>query len=69
MDANALRSKIDWEGGVLPALEYGIRDDDIDDEELAESWAELSASYADLEDSIYIFEEALSEKSDALNED
>lgn len=67
MDANALRAKIEWEGGVLDAMDYGIRDDDIEDEELATAWADMSLAYADLSDDIFEFEETLNEKCDALD--
>lgn len=34
-------NKVDWEGGLLDALYWGIRADMIEDQELAEAWAEL----------------------------
>jgi hypothetical protein len=42
-----LAGKIEWEGGILEALDYGIKTGDMPegDEELAEAWAKLEASF------------------------
>lgn len=45
-DRRLLRHKIEWEGGVLDALQYGIHASDIDDPELRALWAELEAANA-----------------------
>ena len=39
----ALRDRIDWEGGYFDAVEYGISPDDIDDPEVAALWEALCA--------------------------
>jgi hypothetical protein len=43
----ALASKIEWEGGVLESVDYGIRVEDMPegDTELAELWADLVVAY------------------------
>jgi len=41
MNARNLAAKVEWEGGIFEALSYGIRSTDIEDEELADLWAEL----------------------------
>jgi hypothetical protein len=43
----ALAAKIEWEGGVLESVDYGIRVEDMPegDTELAELWAELVPAY------------------------
>lgn len=46
MTAEELREKIDWEGGVWGALQYGITSHDIEDHELARRWAELERAFA-----------------------
>ena len=43
----ALRGKIDWEGGIIEALDYGIDTHDMPegDTELAEAWGKLATAY------------------------
>lgn len=43
-----LASKIEWEGGILDAVDYGIRAEDMPegDVEMAEAWHELEDAYA-----------------------
>ena len=43
----AVAGKIEWEGGIFEALDYGIKTEDMPegDTELAEAWRELSAAY------------------------
>jgi hypothetical protein len=36
-----VRNKIEWEGGILDTLFWGLRADIIADEELSSLWAEL----------------------------
>lgn len=40
--------KIDWEGGILSSLDYGLTDEDMPegDTELREAWAELMAAFS-----------------------
>ena len=40
-----IANKIQWEGGILDAVEYGIHATDIEDEDLAELWSELEFEY------------------------
>ena len=40
-DRELLAYKINWEGGVLATLDYGLEPDDIVDPELRAAWAEL----------------------------
>ena len=44
---SALAGKIEWEGGILEALDYGIKTADMpeSDTELTEAWAKLEASF------------------------
>lgn len=39
--------KIDWEGGILESLDYGLTEEDMPegDTELREAWAELMAAF------------------------
>jgi hypothetical protein len=43
----ALRDKLEWEGGIIEALDYGIRSTDmpLGDEELNEAWGKLAAAF------------------------
>lgn len=45
MTADEVYSKIDWEGGVYGALQYGLSANDIADEDLARGWDELSRRF------------------------
>ena len=45
MTARAVAQKIQWEGGILGALEYGLRSDEIEDPELATLWRRLESLY------------------------
>jgi hypothetical protein len=42
-----LAAKIEWEGGLMEALDYGIKTEMMPegDTELAEAWAKLEASF------------------------
>lgn len=42
-----LASKIEWEGGIFEALDYGIKAEDMPegDTELTAAWTELRAAY------------------------
>ena len=44
---SALAGKIEWEGGLLESLDYGIKTADMPegDTELTEAWAKLEASF------------------------
>ena len=48
---SALAAKVEWEGGILGALDYGITADEMPegDTELAKAWAEMASAYAQLE--------------------
>jgi len=45
-----LAAKIEWEGGILEALDYGIRTGDMPegDTELIEAWGKLEAAWKQL---------------------
>ena len=44
-----LAAKIEWEGGILEAVDYGIKAADMPegDAELAEAWGKLEASFGE----------------------
>lgn len=44
-----LHEKIDWEGGILETVEYGIRADQMPTESLRAAWNTLVAAHATLE--------------------
>ena len=45
-----LADKIQWEGGILEAVDYGIKTEDMPegDTELTEAWAKLEATWKQL---------------------
>lgn len=48
LDIARLADKVGWEGGVLETIDYGIRSSDIDDQHVAQLWAELEELYAQI---------------------
>jgi hypothetical protein len=48
MSADRLAQKIRWEGGLMAALQYGIRPNQIADPELAKLWGRLRRAYSNL---------------------
>jgi hypothetical protein len=50
MSGEEFAVKVQWEGGVIDALEYGLRYEDIDpaEEDLRKMWAEAEGKYRDL---------------------
>lgn len=45
MDRRRLAEKVAWEGGVFATLRYGVRSQDIADEDLKALWAEMERHY------------------------
>jgi hypothetical protein len=58
-DRDLLASKIQWEGGVLAALDYGLRSDDIRDPDLRAAWQRLQNLHAELRPLVRDFERRL----------
>jgi hypothetical protein len=56
MTVRRLAQKVQWEGGVLDALQYGIRADEIDDPDVSEAWRKLESLWAELESAAYAME-------------
>jgi len=49
-DVEDFVGKIDWEGGIPSALEYGLRSEDYDlPEDVAEKWDELVDYFSEFE--------------------
>jgi hypothetical protein len=48
MTTEELARKVRWEGGIVSALEYGIRSHEIDDPELAALWRRMEDLYDQL---------------------
>jgi hypothetical protein len=64
MDAELLRSKVHWEGGVIATLEYGLRAEDIADSDLATLWQEAADLYARLRPIVVEIEAVIRSHSD-----
>ena len=45
MSLGRLAAKVAWEGGIINALDYGIRSVDVEDADVARHWAELERLY------------------------
>jgi hypothetical protein len=58
-DRDLLAYKVNWEGGVLATLDYGLRPEDIADEDLRAAWVELRALHARMKPLIKGFEKRL----------
>lgn len=44
-----LRGKVDWEGGVLDAIEYGIKPAEVPEGELRDLWTQACALHEQLD--------------------
>lgn len=62
-----LANKIEWEGGIYGALEYGITAGDINqgDTELVEAWTSLEEAYRAFEAAAGAVEALLPDNSDS----
>ena len=49
-DRAAVVGKVEWEGGILGALDYGLRAEHLpeNDTELRQAWAALEAKYLEM---------------------
>lgn len=58
-------AKIDWEGGVMSALEYGLRQDDLEEPNtpLGHAWGELQMAYRALNPKIKVVEDLIPEEA------
>lgn len=54
-----LAEKVDWEGGVIEALEYGIRSGDIADPEVATVWRRVEQLWSELRPAVRQIERTL----------
>jgi len=54
-------AKIDYAGGIIEALGYGLSADDLEDQEsdLAQTWRDLERQYADFEVFVHAVEYAI----------
>lgn len=59
MNNERLATKVDWEGGVLAAIIYGIHADQIADPEVAALWREAEKAHAVLEPTLRDLERRL----------
>lgn len=61
-DRDLLAHKINWEGGVLATLDYGLRPEDIADERLRAAWAELRELHGRIRPLVKSFERLLHDR-------
>lgn len=48
MDEAEFVAKIEWEGGIIDALDYGLKPDDCEPGPMRDAWAALYAKWKDL---------------------
>lgn len=48
MTRRQVRDKVEWEGGVVSTLNYGLRAEDIEDPKLASLWSEAQQIQSEL---------------------
>lgn len=60
----ATLNKIEWEGGVLEALDYGIKSDDFDNMELRQVWKEFEEHSKEIEKLSPVVDNAIDEVAD-----
>jgi hypothetical protein len=58
-DRRLLASKIDWEGGIIAALEYGVSSAEISDPDLRIRWEVLELLWAQMRPLIREFDRVL----------
>jgi len=65
-----LADKVEWEGGVLAAIVYGIGPDDLDDSnpDLKSAWIALCKAHKEFAPLVEAVEEQLPELEDFENE-
>ena len=54
MDTKALDRRVRQHGGILEAIEWGIRSDAIEDPELATVWRGIEAHYEEMRRSLVV---------------
>lgn len=54
-----LAERVEWEGGVIEALEYGIHSGDIDDPEVATVWRRMEQLWLELRPAVRQIERTL----------
>lgn len=64
MTGEEFAAKVEWEGGVLDALEYGLKIDDIDKGEvvLREKWLAAQTAWTDMRRAARAVQEHFNEK-------
>lgn len=63
MTAQDFAGKVEWEGGILEAVDYGLKPEDAPEGPLRELWAQLVAQYALIEPIMRKVQRALDDAS------
>jgi hypothetical protein len=61
-DRDLLAAKINWEGGIIATLEYGLQSDDIADPKLRAQWEAMESLWDQMRPLIRAFQLSLREK-------
>ena len=54
-----LLEKVEWEGGILDAIDYGVRHEDFESQELKNAWKKVEEFYDRMFPYTRVIEEAL----------
>lgn len=67
----AVRAKIEWEGGIMEVLDYGITTTDLPegDTELTEAWDKLATAYHEMTPLVDAVEKLLADPHDDDDQD
>ena len=60
MDTRTLEQRVRQHGGILEAIEWGIRSESIEDPELATVWRGIEAQYEELRRGMFVASKLLS---------
>lgn len=72
MTVEEFSSKVEWEGGIFGALEYGLHADQLDSEdsastELRKAWADLESAYNELRPFVGMVESILEKIDEGMS--
>lgn len=69
MTESDFAAKIEWEGGIVDALEYGLKYSDCEPGELRNAWEKLEVKWATIQDEINAVEDILNQIEEEEDEE
>lgn len=64
MSEEDFAAKIHWEGGIMDALDYGLRSEDVVPGDLHNLWEELEGYWAQMQSTVYELDDYVGELLD-----